>query len=115
MPYNANNLREATTEYQEEAILRVKKVSINYVTIQISLTQYNWTAVRGCLDSGCDKTVGSYKLLQGWYNNLQPPHTVRMLELPQGTQVPLKTVGTSHLRVLMQGEDPFDFGAPSYF
>ena len=115
MPYNANNVREANVESQEEAVLRVRKVSTNYVTIQISPTRSSWTAVRGCLDSGCDKTVGSYKLLQHLCNNLQPPHTVRMLELPQGTQVPVKAVGRSHLRILMQGEEPFDFGATLIF
>ena len=115
MPYTANSVREANMETQEEAIPRVRKVSTNYVTIQISPTRNNWTPVRRCLDSGCDKTVGSYRLLQGLCNNLQPPHTVRMLELPQGTQAPVKAVGRSYLRVLMQGEEPFDFGATLIF
>ena len=115
MAFNANNVREGVAEYEEDAIIRVKKVSTNSITIQVPPTPYNWTVVRGCLDSGCDRTVGSYAKLQGLCNNLQPPRRVKMLELPQGTQIPMKAVGKTYIRVILQGAEPFDFGPTLIF
>ena len=63
----------------------------------------------------CDRTVGSYAKLQGFSNDLQPPRRVRLPRLPQGTQIPVKAVRKTYLRVMLQGGEPFDFAPALIF